>query len=404
MGLAEQNQEYWASYSNLQRVKHDIIGNYLRGCFPKLTLGPNGAKKLLYIDTHAGRGTHFSGQLGSPLVAVRALTEHRNRDAILRNTKVHFYLIENDQENCDALKAELAAFTLPANVHVEAETENCFEIIEQRLDELDQRKKPMTPSFIFVDPYGFKVPARLLRKLLSHDRVEVFVNVMWRELDMAIAQANGVHTEVTLPRARSLFDDDDGLESDYSKLERSLVSASERRETFEKTMDIVFGGDSWRQIKAGTSEDRADECAELLRKATGARWGTSIRMQNLGRTRYFLLHLTNHPEGRKWMKDCIWKVCPSGEFTASKSDNPKQKTLIAVKPELNQLKEWVVSHLQSGDKQWSTLSDLLLEEIWLDKHLTDVIRALGKAKGIVSSTQKFFRNADPVLSLSRSYQ
>ena len=49
----------------------------------------------------------------------------------------------------------------------------------------------MAPAFIFVDPYGFKLPATLLQKLLSYPRVELFVNVIWRELDMAMRQLRG---------------------------------------------------------------------------------------------------------------------------------------------------------------------------------------------------------------------
>ena len=69
MNSSDPNAQYWSEYSNLQRVKHDLIKKYLEGWFPKMTLGPSGAKRLLYIDTHAGRGKHLNGQLGSPLVA-----------------------------------------------------------------------------------------------------------------------------------------------------------------------------------------------------------------------------------------------------------------------------------------------------------------------------------------------
>ena len=42
----------------------------------------------------------------------------------------------------------------------------------------------MAPAFLFVDPYGFKIPAQLLGDLMKAGRVELFINVMWRELDM----------------------------------------------------------------------------------------------------------------------------------------------------------------------------------------------------------------------------
>src|SRR5687768_17425667 len=73
MYTADTNPEYWSEYSNLQHVKHSVIKNYLNGWFPKMTLGPTGVRRLLYIDTHAGRGKHLEGQLGSPLVALTTL-------------------------------------------------------------------------------------------------------------------------------------------------------------------------------------------------------------------------------------------------------------------------------------------------------------------------------------------
>lgn len=57
------NPNYWAEYTNLQQVKHDLIRNYLGGWFPKLGFW---AGRVVYLDTHAGRGAYVSGQLGSP--------------------------------------------------------------------------------------------------------------------------------------------------------------------------------------------------------------------------------------------------------------------------------------------------------------------------------------------------
>lgn len=98
MGQADPNPEYWGDYSKLQRVKHQFIREYLKGWLPKLTLGPTGCRRLLYIDTHAGRGKHQTGHLGSPLVALTTLLEHTSRSQMLRNTEVRYYFIEGDEE------------------------------------------------------------------------------------------------------------------------------------------------------------------------------------------------------------------------------------------------------------------------------------------------------------------
>ena len=79
--------DYWKEYNNLQRIKHEIIRTYLGGWFPKLA---RWSGKILYVDTHAGRGKHVTGHWGSPLVALRTLLEHSNRDLILRHSEVKF--------------------------------------------------------------------------------------------------------------------------------------------------------------------------------------------------------------------------------------------------------------------------------------------------------------------------
>jgi three-Cys-motif partner protein len=325
MAQADSNPEYWDEYSNLQHVKHELIREYLKGWFPKLTLGPTGCRRLLYIDTHAGRGKHRSGQLGSPLVALTTLLEHTSRSRILQNTEVHFYFIEGDEENAITLRGELAEQNLPKNVVAEVESGDCFEIIESAVAEMEKGGKRMAPAFIFVDPYGFKLPGNLLRRLLSYPKVELFVNVIWRELDMAIRQ---VREEVSIVQPEE-------KETNLFHIERDLErerAASQRRETgrarLEATLDSVFDGNRWRAISAEGADSRGEQCAELFRQMTGAKWGTYLRMLDNHRVRYFLLHLTKHPDGRDLMKECMWKVCPGGGFYASKSEDPRQVILL----------------------------------------------------------------------------
>src|SRR5262245_26186783 len=131
----DSNPKYWDDYSNLQRVKHELIREYLKGWFPKMTLGPTGTGRLLYIDTHAGRGKHMSGNLGSPLVALQTLLEHSSRSQILQNTEIHFNFIEGDEQNAITLKSELAGHTLPKNVFADVQTGDCFQIIEKAISE-----------------------------------------------------------------------------------------------------------------------------------------------------------------------------------------------------------------------------------------------------------------------------
>jgi three-Cys-motif partner protein len=366
MSTADTNPEYWGEYSNLQQVKHALIRNYLNGWFPKMVLGPSGCSRLLYLDTHAGRGKHLNGKLGSPLVALMALLDHQSREKLLQKAKIRFFFIERDAANVAALNQELAAHALPPEVFAKAEHGDAFQIIEDAITTFEKDGKQLAPGFIFVDPYGFKLPGHLLRKLLSYPKVELFVNVIWRELDMAIQKA----------RADSAS---------------PLVA----------TLNSVFGGDNWKKIDAVEADARADQCADLFRKLARAKWGTHIRMLDNGRIKYFLLHLTKSDAGRDLMKDCIWKACPDGGYYASKADHPDQRLLIEPVPNLTPLRNWVKEKLTVGPKRWQALTDELREELWLEKHLNEVIRDMRRDGDLDAKefTGKFAQTNNPLLNV-----
>jgi len=304
--------EYWGDYTNLQHVKHELIGEYLNGWFPKLGFWSG---RIVYFDTHAGRGKYASGEAGSPVVAIDTLLRHKFRDRILERSEVFFFFIEEDSKNIEALRKELAALgALPKRVQVRISCDDCFPQLEQLLAGLQSRGQDMPPAFLFVDPYSFKVPGDLIRRLLHAGRVEVFVNIIWREMDMAIAQAK-------------------------HQLAGGMVDS----------LNLVFAGDKWREIKSESSLDqRADQAIDLLQKLYGAKWVTIIRMLGDNQaTRYILAHFTNHEAGRDLMKDCMWAVCPDGGFYARRSDNPKQTVLIEIEPNLSPLDRWLIQQLST---------------------------------------------------------
>ena len=363
----DSNPHYWSEYSNLQHVKHALIREYLKGWFPKLGFW-NG--RIVYLDTHAGRGRHATGQTGSPLMAIQTLLSHTYRDRILEKSEVMFFFIEHASENVDLLRAEVLALgTIPKRIQVHISCDDCFTQMERILSDLEDRGTRIAPAFVFVDPYGFKVPGNLIQRLLAAGRVEVFINIIWRELDMAMAQAQN-------PSQGGMAE----------------------------TLNYVFGGESWREVMRESSLDaRADKTIDLLRGLYGAKWATSMRMLGDNRvTRYVLAHFTNHEAGRDLMKDCMWTVCPDGGFYARRSDNPKQTMLIEPEPNLASLEEWLINQLQRKPLRWSALSDRIRTELWRNVHLSQIIRECRRKGAIVASefTGRFSEKADPLLSLS----
>jgi hypothetical protein len=228
----------------------------------------------------------------------------------------------------------------------------------------------MAPAFLFVDPYGFKIPGPLLRDLMKAGRVELFINVMWRELDMLIQQRPATGT----PHAQ--------------------------------TLDEIFGSDAWRTEVVGDGmDDRLDRAIPLLARGVGAKWWTpAVRMVTGGQaTRYVLLHLTNSDDGRDLIKECAWSVSPTGEFMVRRSDNPDQQFLIRPEPDLRPLRDWIVRQLSHRPRRWHDVNEAVRPEWWLPKHVNAVVREL-KREGIIGADEvagrRFGAAGNPLLRLA----
>jgi hypothetical protein len=171
-----------------------------------------------------------------------------------------------------------------------------------------------------------------------------------------------------------------------------------------KTLDSVFAGLDWRvRINSTDFDMRANQAVDVFRDMVGARWATHIRMLGDNRvTRYLLLHLTNHDDGRDLMKDCMWKVCPDGGFYARKSENISQEYLILPTADLRPLRNKVLELLSGHPYRWHELSDWLRSEVWRPPHLTKVLRELRAEKKIAAEKfdGRFGAKSDPLLRLA----
>jgi three-Cys-motif partner protein len=363
---SDPNPAYWAQYGPFQHVKHELIRCYLNGWFPKLGTW---AGRVLYVDTHAGRGRYES----SPLVGLRTLLNHSYREKLLNASEFNFLFIERDPANLAALGTELDRLRpLPARVNVSTSEGDAFEKLSSILADLRQDRARMAPAFLFVDPYGFKIPAQLLGDLTKAGRVELFINVMWRELDMLVQQ----------------------------RPERGTPPA--------ETLDEIFGSDRWRTEVIGSDVDeRLGRAIPLIARGIGARWWTSaVRMVTGGQaTRYLLLHLTNSDDGRDLMKECAWSVSPAGEFMVRRSDNSDQQFLIKPEPDIGPLRDWIIGRLSRRPERWQDLHAAVRPEWWLPKHVNEVVRHLKKDRIIAADPvlgRKFGAAANPLLRLAQS--
>lgn len=364
--MEDRQASYWEEYSNLQFTKHKLIKEYLNGWFPKLG---SWSGRILYVDTHAGRGKHKGGQEGSPLVALRTFIDHKCRDRILDRCEVRFMFVERNESNAKRLAGGIKELgTLPRNVAYKIYNKNAFELLNGIAKQLEETGNKLAPCFMFVDPYGFNVPCEVLRRVKAHSRSELLITVIWRELNMAICQ-------------------------------------KKRPVGLTEVINSVFGGEEWQELRLISDLDERGEAAiQMLKRNIGAKWATYIRM--LGdnqKARYFLLHLTDHDAGRDLMKDVVWKCCPESGYYVRKRDDPKQQYVIEPAPDLAELRSWLIDKLSRKPCTWDDLAEMLREEIWLNKHLWQVIRG-GRNKEIKATnfSGKFSQKANPTFSLVKN--
>ena len=178
--MSDTDERYWSEYTGLQEAKHQLLRKYLAGWFPILASFHG---RVIYVDCHAGRGIHETGQQGSPILALQELRDHKLRSQILDSTEVQFIFFENDPTNYKHLCTEIESLgELPSNIKVDIVQEDYEKSLRERVDDINRHSHLVAPSFAFVDPFGFTLSMELLNDLLALPRYELFINFMYRTL------------------------------------------------------------------------------------------------------------------------------------------------------------------------------------------------------------------------------
>ena len=282
------DEQYWKDYDGLQAVKHRILARYLDAWFAILSKIRG---QLLYLDCHAGRGRHVTGDPGSPLLVLEQLRVHRLLPQILQRVAITCHFFELDKTNADRLTDEIARVgTLDPRIGVRVHPTDYEAALSQTLDRLERIGTDLPPSFAFIDPYGFKLSMHFINRLLSAGRTEPLINFMYRYVDMAVP-----------------------------------------REPMASILDSLFGTHDWRRLRAiGDKQARFQASMELFSGQLAAKYVSWIVMRgDTGEVKYVLFHATNSLAGRRVMKQAIWAALPDGDFTAYERDRPEQGVLIS---------------------------------------------------------------------------
>jgi len=161
-------------------AKHEILRKYLDAWLPIMTRW-NG--RVLYIDGFAGPGEYIGGKCGSPIIAIKAVLEHKAniKSEIIMN------FIEADKRRCEYLKQKVNSLKIPSNIKTECICAKFDETLTEIFKYIDEQKARIAPAFVFIDPFGFTgIPFSLIKRIMQNERCEVLINFMYEEINRFI--------------------------------------------------------------------------------------------------------------------------------------------------------------------------------------------------------------------------
>jgi three-Cys-motif partner protein len=327
-------------------AKHEILRRYIQAWAPILSQG--NFPHLVFVDGFAGPGRYSKGEEGSPLIAIKAVIGQQRPI----RAKVDFHFIELDKPRADHLEKEIGAITPPSNVttkiHGGRSFQDAFPVVWNTYAPKLGRSRP--PTFLFIDPFGFKIPFSYVVKVLRAPSCEVLITFMFEEINRFLSQ---------------------GQQPD--------------------NFDELFGCPDWRDgINIKLPRDRIKFLHDLyqrqLTQAAGARFVRSFAMRNERNTMdYLLFFATNNQSGLIKMKEAMWRVDESGTYTFSDATDPNQSVLFSAEPDRQLLTRLIVARFVGAETTPDEIERFVVRDTpFRETHYKKVLQILEEAEKIVA--------------------
>ncbi|MEZ5064314.1 MAG: three-Cys-motif partner protein TcmP [bacterium] len=323
------------------KAKHDILRNYLSAWFPILAnprvsipISP-ATRRIVYYDGFAGPGRYSSGETGSPLIA---LDVARNHTALL-NAELVFVFVENDPQRAEHLRREIDELDLPSNFNCQVRNEDFETALSSTLDYIDENGLRLAPTFALIDPFGISgLPFSLIERLLGHEGTEVLITFMNMPLQR--------FPDRIPDRINELCGHPDAA-AQLAKLNSAHARVLLARKLYEESLRRV------------------------------ARFVRLFEMRNSkNRHLYDLVFAGNHHLGHDRMKQAMWKLDGSGEFSFSDGKDRDQEVLFTAEPEKG-LAVLLVRRFSGETVRSEVVKEYARDEtIYLEKHATAALKLL----------------------------
>jgi three-Cys-motif partner protein len=329
----------------VSRIKHTILQKYLPSW--AIILG-SANRRMNYFDCFAGPGRYeFEGDAvdGSPVIAVKAAKSFLETRP---NHSLHILLTENNEQQAQQLEQQLGPLKpYPQNLNVNLLVEDSKSFIPDLLSKIPA----LAPSFFMIDPYGHPLTLPVINNILSHQRTEAFITLMWYRINI--------------------------------DLSNPAVQAN---------VDRLFGAPEWRKQPFMEQKGIARENGFLdyFVSKLGARYALPFRIGfdpedgfKGERTKYYLLHASNHPSAVLLMKEVMWPLGDEdGTFDFS---GESQGVLISRTPEANELRQILLREFARKELAFDDIRAQTWKLPFVEKHYREVIQEL-RAEGIITVT------------------
>ena len=330
----------------VSRIKHMILQKYLSSW--ERILGPRN-RRLCYFDCYAGPGVYeFEGQKvdGSPIIAVRAAQEYL---AKFKGHQMTMILVEKDEKQRASLERELARVRpYGEGLQVYVASEDVKEFVPKLLEQVPK----LAPSFFMVDPYGHPLTVPILNDILKRPQTEALINFMYYRINMDAGNPKVQHH-----------------------------------------LDEMFGNGEWRTqaFLNKSGRKREQSFLDYFMSKINARFKLPFRIgfdveDRVARTRtkYYLIHASNHPKAALLMKEVMWPLGDEeGLFDFS---GEKHGVLFSSSPREEELRVGLLRSYLGKEVEF----DRLREETWdlpfIEKHYRSVVKQL-KEEGRVTITR-----------------
>ena len=285
--MAKKNNDFFVKKKEWSMVKDELLGCYFKPYVSKIL---HTYRPLVYVDCFAGKGKFEDGNNGSPLIALKIISECLETTTV-KNPRIETEFI--DLNYAEDLKRNLSSFP-KANIISGKYEDNIKTILKD---------KKNWNVFLYIDPYGIKALQCSLFDSFSKgsfNSIEMLINLNSFGFIREACHALGTSFD-----DKSLFAD--LVEYDPTELDASEKSINELNE--------IAGGDYWQEIielyKGGVIDGYdaeslfAKKYCERLNQSYSYVLNMPLRIKKGQRPKYRLIHTTNHRDGCLLMVDNI---------------------------------------------------------------------------------------------------